>query len=190
MHSKNVLFRNLTPENIYIDLDGHLKLNDFTNAKKLAFDRTYTMIGFQSYTAPEQLIGNGHTKLADWWAFGILIFHLLTGILPFEASSPLDAYFNMIQSTINLPDYFDPSAADIIRKLICPDPRKRLGFGDNGVRKIKEQPWFNGVDFNLVTAKRIPPPWMPLEDVNYYTCSEDLSSLSEGGEEEYVEFLM
>lgn len=189
LHSQNIVYRNLSPENIYIDLDGHIRLNDFSNAKKLQYDRTYTMGKFQSYAAPEQLLGNGHTKLADWWTFGILVFHLLTGSVPFEANSPMDAYFNMIQTNLILPNYLDPHATELIRKLICPDPRKRLGYGEKGVKTIKQQPWFDGVDFNAVLQKRIPPPWRPVVTQKYYqSFAED--ALSEGGEEEFVEFIM
>mmetsp|Transcript_8697 Transcript_8697/g.16988 ORF Transcript_8697/g.16988 Transcript_8697/m.16988 type:complete len:312 (+) Transcript_8697:1270-2205(+) len=191
LHAQNIVYRNLSPENILIDSNGHIKLYDFTNAKKMQLDRTYTMVAFQSYSAPEQLLGNGHTKLADWWTFGILIFHLLTGTVPFEASDPIEAYFSMIQTNYTLPNYLDSDAAELIRKLICPDPRKRLGFGDQGCKKVKQQGWFEGVDFKAVANKKIPPPWRPSQNEHYYKCNDDEEDTSEDVEQiDIVDFII
>jgi serine/threonine protein kinase len=68
----------LKPENILIDIDGYIKLTDFTFSKYVEV-RTYTLCGTPEYLAPEIILNKGHTKPVDWWAFGILLYEMLVG---------------------------------------------------------------------------------------------------------------
>ena len=81
MHEKNIIYRDLKPENLLIDKEGHIKIADFGFAKKLTNDRTFTLCGTPEYLAPEIILGSkeGYGKSADWWALGILVYELLTG---------------------------------------------------------------------------------------------------------------
>ena len=80
IHSQNVLYRDLKPENVMIDSEGHIKLIDFGFSKILKdSERTYTNCGTLGYTAPEIIKGLGHSFTADIWSFGILIGELLKG---------------------------------------------------------------------------------------------------------------
>lgn len=69
LHSKNIVYRDLKPENLLLDRDGHLKITDFGFAKKLT-DRTWTLCGTPEYLAPEIIQSKGHNKAVDWWALG------------------------------------------------------------------------------------------------------------------------
>ena len=80
VHSKSVIHRDIKPDNLIVDSEGHLKLIDFGFAKRLTRDqRTYTNCGTLGYTAPEIIQGVGYSFAADVWALGVLIFVLLTG---------------------------------------------------------------------------------------------------------------
>ena len=58
MHEKNIVYRDLKPENLLIDKEGHMKIADFGFAKKLTNDRTFTLCGTPEYLAPEIILGS------------------------------------------------------------------------------------------------------------------------------------
>lgn len=82
LHQRNVVYRDLKPENLLIDKNGHIKITDFGFAKQLdQSNRTLTLCGTPEYLAPEIIKGAkvGYGKSVDWWALGILIFEMLSG---------------------------------------------------------------------------------------------------------------
>merc|ERR1712224_417273 len=82
LHTLNIIYRDLKPENCVIDAEGHLKLCDFGFAK-IVEEKTWTICGTPEYICPEIVQSKGHGKGADWWALGILLFEMLAGYPPF-----------------------------------------------------------------------------------------------------------
>jgi serine/threonine protein kinase len=78
LHQFKIVYRDLKPENLLINKDGHIKLTDFGFAKRIE-DKSYTLCGTPEYLAPEIVLGEGHHHGADWWALGILVYELLSG---------------------------------------------------------------------------------------------------------------
>ena len=70
LHQNNVIYRDLKPENVLLDTEGHLKLTDFGLSKinKNDNDVAYTFCGTSEYLAPEVIIGKGHGKSVDYWS--------------------------------------------------------------------------------------------------------------------------
>jgi len=137
LHSNGIVYRNIKPENLFIDSKGHIKLCEFFFAKYI-FDRTFTTCGTPDYMAPEILHGSGHSFEVDWWAAGVLMFEMLSGYTPFP-----DAGENCIRDsfTILFPPNFNPEAEDLIKRFLVSQPDQRIG-AVNGILEIKLHPFF------------------------------------------------
>lgn len=160
LHEHNVVYRDLKPENLLLDRDGHLKITDFGFAKRL-HDRTWTLCGTPEYLAPEIIQSKGHNKAVDWWALGILIYEMLTGYPPFFDDTAFAIYEKILAGKIEWPKHIDPVAKDLIRKLLVNDRTKRLGSMKNEAEDVKRHRWFKGTDWDDVYYKRLKPPIIP-----------------------------
>jgi serine/threonine protein kinase len=160
LHSSNIAYRDLKPENLLIDKDGHVKITDFGFAKEVN-DRTYTLCGTPEYLAPEIIQSKGHNKNVDWWALGVLIFEMLAGYPPFYDDNPVGIYQKIMDGYYEFPPHIEPKARDLIRSFLCADRSLRMGCSSSGSDEIKNHKWFRGVDWQMVLKRQVPPPWVP-----------------------------
>ena len=103
LHNDSVVYRDLKPENLLLDLIGYLKITDFGFAKKVE-DRTWTLCGTPEYLAPEIIQSKGHGKAVDWWASGILMYEMLVGHPPFMAENQMETYHKIMRGKYKIPD--------------------------------------------------------------------------------------
>lgn len=176
LHSKNIVYRDLKPENVLINKNGYLKLTDFGFAKKIT-GRTYTLCGTPEYLAPEILLNKGHGKPVDWWTCGILLYEMIAGIDPFNDDDTMNVYKKILKGHVKFPSKFDSGAKSIVKHLLEHDLSKRYGNLKNGVKDIKNHRFFNGLDWSKLLGKGLPAPYVPrvkdAKDTSNFNCYPD-----------------
>ncbi|KAB1252790.1 Ribosomal protein S6 kinase alpha-3, partial [Camelus dromedarius] len=149
LHSLGIIYRDLKPENILLDEEGHIKLTDFGLSKE-SIDhekKAYSFCGTVEYMAPEVVNRRGHTQSADWWSFGVLMFEMLTGTLPFQGKDRKETMTMILKPVAD-----------------CAGP--------DGVEEIKRHSFFSTIDWNKLYRREIHPPFKPAtgrpEDTFYF----------------------
>uniref|UniRef100_A0A8C7JAE9 non-specific serine/threonine protein kinase n=1 Tax=Oncorhynchus kisutch TaxID=8019 RepID=A0A8C7JAE9_ONCKI len=163
LHSLGIIYRDLKPENILLDEEGHIKITDFGLSKE-AIDhdkRAYSFCGTIEYMAPEVVNRRGHTHSADWWSFGVLMFEMLTGSLPFQGKDRKETMALILKAKLGMPQFLSPEVQSLIRALFKRNPTNRLGAGPDGVEEIKRHNFFGNIDWNKLYRREIKPPFKP-----------------------------
>uniref|UniRef100_A0A8D0B6D0 non-specific serine/threonine protein kinase n=1 Tax=Sander lucioperca TaxID=283035 RepID=A0A8D0B6D0_SANLU len=163
LHSLGIIYRDLKPENILLDEEGHIKLTDFGLSKESIDheNKAYSFCGTVEYMAPEVVNRRGHTHSADWWSYGVLMFEMLTGTLPFQGKDRKETMTMILKAKLGMPQFLSSEAQSLLRNLFKRNPGNRLGAGPDGVEEIKRHQFFNTIDWNKLFRREIPPPFKP-----------------------------
>ncbi|KAI8369545.1 kinase-like domain-containing protein [Radiomyces spectabilis] len=160
LHSKDFVYRDLKPENLLLDADGHIKITDFGFAKYVP-DITWTLCGTPDYLAPEIIQSKGYGKAVDYWSLGVLIYEMLAGYPPFYDESQFKLYEKIVMSKPKFPSFFNPAAVDLLQHLLTADLSSRYGNLRRGSRDVFEHEWFAPIDFEQLAQRKIKPPYTP-----------------------------
>ena len=160
LQTKNIIYRDLRPENILLDHKGFLRLIDFGFAK-VCEGKTYTVCGTPEYMAPEIFLNQGHGLGVDWWSFGCFLYELLVGVTPFFSNDPILIFKKVLNGAIKFPTNFPASARSLIKHCLEKDVSKRYGCLSRGVADIKGHRFFKDLDWNSLAKQRGKPAYIP-----------------------------
>ncbi|KAF7315035.1 AGC/AKT protein kinase [Mycena indigotica] len=156
LHDANIVHRDLTPFNIFIDNSGHILLSNFSNATILAQGRQSSLPASATleYQAPEVFLGWCHNQVADCWSFGIVLQFMLTGENPISDGKNTTTFSDRVLATeVTFNNVECPDARDLIQKCLEKNPALRLTIGD-----IRNHVYFSTVDWANVRAKKLVTP--------------------------------
>ncbi len=141
-HRLNIIHRDIKPANVLLAEDGTPRLSDFGIAKmtdRTAMTETGSLVGTYAYISPEQCMGEAPSPRTDIWAFGVMLYEMLTRSRPYDADNPMallrailaDPITPITQHRDDLP----PALITLINGMLDKDEDKRL----NSVRLIGSQ---------------------------------------------------
>lgn len=178
VHGQGIIHRDVKPDNVLLDADGHVHLTDFNVASDIIAGKMLTSkSGTLAYLAPEVYGGRGYDVRADWWSLGVLFYECIYNKRPFEGNSETSLTNVILHANAKFPitqPAVSPNCVQAIRRALEPNPDVRLGHTWESFTK---DPFFAMVNFVMLEAKQIEPVFVPSADKTNFDATYDLEEL-------------
>ena len=156
LHNKGFIFRDVSPDSVWIDDKGYLKLTDFACARPLAAKATCSSFcGTPEYMSPEMVRREEYNGAVDWFALGCIVYEMLIGNTPFAGADEVTTYRNILAGRIEWPWwlYFFGTSRSLMQGLLQPKAEERLGY--NAPRDVTGHLFFASIGLETLEARRM-----------------------------------
>jgi serine/threonine-protein kinase len=166
-HRRGVIHRDLKPHNVLLDEDGRVRVTDFGIARAGASDMTLTgsIMGTAQYLSPEQAQGYAVSAASDIYSVGVILYELLTGVVPFEGETAVAIAFKQVSATPRPPSELNPalpaSLDAVVLRALAKDPLERYADDDELIAALeaeRAQLPAGGYDGHLPADQALDPP--------------------------------
>ncbi|KAF2796214.1 kinase-like protein [Melanomma pulvis-pyrius CBS 109.77] len=179
IHQQGIVHRDIKPDNVLLDSEGHVHLADFNVASDFTPHKPLTSkSGTLAYLAPEVYEGKGYSCEVDWWSLGVLFYECIYNKRPFEASSHDSLAQKISKGEPTFPVTNPPvtmPCLHAISSLLEKDRKKRIGA--IGFETFLDNPFFRPLDFVALERKEIDPVFIPSSDKTNFDATYDLEEL-------------
>jgi serum/glucocorticoid-regulated kinase 2 len=161
LHEKNIIYRDLKPENVLIDRKGYIRITDFglSRIDNSNSNDAKSICGTPEYLAPEIILKLGYGKAVDWWTLGSIIYEMLIGLPPFYTNDRQQLFDKIKFASPAYPAFLSPKAKNLLESLLKKTADKRLGYDSNN--PVRNHPWFEDVNWNALLEMRYDAPFVP-----------------------------
>jgi serine/threonine protein kinase len=161
LHERLIIYRDLKPENVLLDADGHCMLCDFGLSKEDVCNDTRSFCGSLAFLAPEIITNKGHNQTVDIYGLGVLLFAMLTGRPPFYDRNKDKLLSNIQHVRLSLPNFVSQAASSLMQTLLDRTPSRRLGA--TRTADIQSHPFYSSLDFDALMRREILVPTSSFE---------------------------
>ncbi|XP_078415666.1 rhodopsin kinase GRK1 [Cetorhinus maximus] len=184
LHQSRIIFRDLKPENVLLDNEGHVRISDLGLAVELADDQTKIKgyAGTPGFMAPELLQGLEYDYSVDYFTLGVTLYEMIAAKGPFryrgEHVENKEVKRRILSDPVTYCDKFSEPCKSFCEALLEKDPEKRLGFKNEGCDEVKSHPFFKSIHWRKLDAGMLTPPFIPDSKTVYAKDIQDVGAFS------------